>query len=38
MKTIPEIMRMIIGGLSPHTETGCIMSHLAWCMAYDGRL
>ena len=38
MVTIPEIMRAIIGGISPHTEAGCIVSHLAWCMAYDGRM
>ena len=38
MVTIPEIMRAIIRGISPHTEAGCIVSHLAWCMAYEGRI
>ena len=37
MKTIPEIMREIISGLMPRSETGIIMELLAFSMVYDGR-
>lgn len=37
MKMVEDIMRAIIDGLMPRSEVGCIMSHLAWCMAYEGR-
>lgn len=37
MKTIPEIMRVIISGILPRYETGIIMEILAYEMAYDGR-
>ena len=38
MKTIPEIMRVIIGGLMPRSDTGCIMAMLAVGMVYEGRI
>ena len=38
MKTITDIMKEIIGGLMPRTETGCITAMIALCMAYDGRM
>lgn len=38
MKTIPEIMRVIISGLMPKTETGIRMEMIAYYMAYDWRL
>lgn len=37
MKTIPEIMKAIISGLMPRSETGIIMELLAFSMVYDGR-
>ena len=37
MKTIPEIMRVIISGLMPKTNTGVIMELIAYSMVYDGR-
>lgn len=38
MKTITDIMKEIIGGLMPRTETGCIAAMIALCMAYDWRM
>ena len=38
MATIREIMRSIISGLMPRSETGIIMEIIAYEMAYDGRL
>ncbi len=37
MKTIPEIMRVIISGIMPKDETGIRMELLAYSMAYEGR-
>ncbi len=37
MKTIVDIMRMILSGLMPKDETGIRMELLAYAMAYDGR-
>lgn len=36
MKTIPEIMKEIIGGLMRSSETGCIMAMIALDMIYEG--
>lgn len=38
MKTIPEIMKEIISGIMPRSETGIRMELLAYHMAYDWRL
>ena len=38
MKTITDIMKEIICGLMPRTETGYIAAMIALCMAYDGRM
>lgn len=37
MKTIPEIMRVIISGIMPRSSIGIIMELLAYEMTYDGR-
>ena len=37
MKTITDIIREIISGICPRSETGHIMSMLAIEMAYEGR-
>lgn len=37
MKTIPDIMKAIISGLIPKTNTGIIMELIAYSMVYDGR-
>lgn len=38
MKTLHEIMRVIISGIDPRSETGIRMELLAYHMAYDWRL
>lgn len=38
MKTLHEIMRAIISGIAPRSETGIRMELLAYHMAYDWRL
>lgn len=37
MATIRDILRAIISGLMPRSETGIIMEMIAYEMAYDGR-
>lgn len=37
MATIHDILRAIISGLMPRSETGIIMELLAYGMAYEGR-
>lgn len=37
MKTLHEIMRAIISGIDPRSETGIRMELLAYNMAYDWR-
>lgn len=37
MVTIHDILRAIISGLMPRSETGIIMEMIAYEMAYDGR-
>lgn len=37
MKTIPEIMRIIISGIMPHSDIGICMELMAYAMTYDGR-
>ena len=38
MKTIVDIMRAILSGLMPKTDTGINMEVLSFIMAYDWRL
>lgn len=37
METIHDVLRAIISGLMPRSETGIIMEMIAYEMAYDGR-
>ena len=37
MKTLHEIMRAIISGIAPRSETGIIMELMSYNMAYDWR-
>lgn len=36
MKTIPEIMRVIISGIMPRSDVGFIMALIAIDMVYEG--
>lgn len=38
METIRDVLRAIISGLMPRTETGIRMEMIAYYMAYDWRL
>ena len=38
MKTLNDILRSIICGIMPRSETGIIMEMIAYYMAYDWRL